>query len=239
MELIPAIDLRRGRCVRLYQGDYEKETIYSEDPLAVALNWQELGAPRLHVVDLDGARTGSPTNSGMINGIAALIDIPVQVGGGIRTLNTARRIIGMGVERIILGTAAVENPDLVANACEKLGSEAVVAGVDARNGKIAIKGWQEDTSLTVLEMVEKMAGLGVERFVFTDIDLDGTLTKPNLQAIRELVKKTKLKFLASGGISSIEHLKRLADIGVEGAIIGKALYTGAIDLREALKSIRE
>jgi len=238
MEIIPAIDLRWGQCVRLYQGDYERETVYSEDPLEVALHWQDLGAPRLHVVDLDGALAGIPANLGVINGIAALIDIPMQVGGGIRTLGMAEKILGMGVERIILGTAAVQDPGLVAQVSATLGAQAVIVGVDARNGRIAVKGWRENTALTPLELVEDMARLGVERFIFTDIVRDGTLTEPNFRAVAELVSKTGLKILASGGISSIEHLKRLAETGVEGAIIGRALYTGAIDLREALAEIR-
>ncbi|MBI4298254.1 MAG: 1-(5-phosphoribosyl)-5-[(5-phosphoribosylamino)methylideneamino]imidazole-4-carboxamide isomerase [Chloroflexi bacterium] len=238
MEVIPAIDLRGGKCVRLYQGDYNKETIYSEDPLEVALRWQELGASRLHVVDLDGALAGTPINAGVINGIAALVNIPIQVGGGIRTLDAAEGVIGMGADRIILGTTAVENPTLVAEACRKLGSDAVIVSVDARDGKVAIKGWTENTRFSTLELVDKMAQLGVERFVFTDISLDGTLAAPNLQIVSKLVEKTGLKFLASGGISSVEHLRILAKTGVEGAIIGKALYTGAIDLQEALISIR-
>lgn len=234
MEVIPAIDLRWGRCVRLYQGDYSKETVFSEDPLGVALHWQELGAPRLHVVDLDGAQQGEPVNLGVINGILALVDIPVQVGGGIRTLAVATKLLGMGASRVVLGTAAVEEPQVVQELCQKVGGDRVVVSVDARDGLVSTRGWTAKGTVRATALVKKMASLGVERFVYTDISRDGTLTEPNFAAIQELVLATRARIIASGGVASAEHVRRLAQIGVEAAIVGRALYTGALDLRAAL-----
>mgnify|MGYP001569590935 CR=1 FL=1 len=234
MEVIPAIDLRRGRCVRLYQGDYSKETVFSEDPLGVALRWQELGAPRLHVVDLDGAQQGEPVNLGVINGILALVDIPVQVGGGIRTLAVATKLLEMGASRVVLGTAAVEEPQVVQELCQTVGGDKVVVSVDARDGLVSTRGWTEMGTVHATALVKKMASLGVERFVYTDISRDGTLTEPNFAAIQELVQATRARIIASGGVASAEHVRRLAQTGVEAAIVGRALYTGALDLRAAL-----
>ena len=239
MEIIPAIDLRWGRCVRLYQGSFEKETVFSDDPLGIALRWQELGARRLHIVDLDGALEGKPMNLGVINGIAAIVDIPIQVGGGIRTMSIAQRVLGMGVARIVLGTSAVEKPNLVKRLCKRFGSEAVVVSLDARDGKVAVKGWKESTSVQALELAREMALLGIKRLVYTDISRDGTLTEPNFAAIEEMVKGTGLAILASGGISSSEHIRRLAAIGVEGAIIGSALYRGTLALPDALIALED
>ena len=234
MEVIPSIDLRGGRCVRLFQGDYDKETIYFEDPLDAALHWQRQGASRIHVVDLDGAETGRPANLDVLKGIARVVDTPLQAGGGIRDLGMAEKIIGLGVGRIVFGTSAVQDPDLVAVACRKLGPRAVIVGVDARDGQVAIKGWKEKTSLSASELIKRMADLGVERFIYTDIGRDGTLTGPDFQAIAKLVEETGQSILAAGGVSSVAHLVSLSELGVEGAIVGSALYTGTIDLREAM-----
>ncbi|MBF8267129.1 MAG: 1-(5-phosphoribosyl)-5-[(5-phosphoribosylamino)methylideneamino] imidazole-4-carboxamide isomerase [Dehalococcoidia bacterium] len=237
MEVIPAIDLRGGRCVRLYQGDYERETVYSDDPLEVALRWQEMGAPRIHVVDLDGAASGSPVNLAVLKRLAGSVAVPLQVGGGIREMSTSEKLLDMGVQRIVLGTAAVQEPSLVEKVCRRFGSGAVVVGVDARDGMVAIRGWREATSTTALELIHRMEELGVRRFIYTDISRDGTLTEPNFQAVEVVVKGCGAAILASGGVSSIEHLRRLASGGVEGAIVGMALYTGAIDLREAISAV--
>ena len=237
MEVIPVIDLRGGRCVRLYQGDYAKETVYSDDPLEVALRWQEMGAPRIHVVDLDGAASGRPENLGVLKRLADSVDVALQAGGGIRDMDTCEKMLDMGVQRIVLGTVAVQEPSLVEQLCRRFGSEAVVVGVDARDGVVAIRGWQESTSSTALELVNRMEGLGVRRFLYTDISRDGTLTEPNFQAVEEVVRGSDAAILAAGGVSSIEHLRRLASVGVEGAIVGMALYTGAIDLREAIAAV--
>ena len=237
MEIIPAIDLKAGRCVRLYQGDYEKETVYSDDPVSVSLRWQREGASRLHVVDLDGAASGELANLEVIKAISTQVNIPVQVGGGVRTLQAAQTLLDTGADRVVLGTAAVQAPDLVAQLCNEHGGERVVVAVDARDGRVAIKGWTEDTSVSASEMVERMEGLGVVRFLYTDISRDGTLTLPNFEAIQELVEHTDRPILASGGISSTEHLARLAAIGVEGAILGRSLYTGDIDLGSAIRTV--
>lgn len=236
MEVIPSIDLKGGRCVRLYQGDYSKETVFSKDPLGTARRWQSLGAPRLHVVDLDGAADGEPRHLPLIGQIAAALQIPVQVGGGIRRMETIGRYMEAGVKRVVLGTAAVENPELVKEACHTFG-EAVVLGVDARDGFVAVHGWKDRTSVLAADMIGQMETLGVQRFIYTDVARDGTLTEPNFQAIAELVAKAKSPIIASGGVTSLDHLVRLSLLGVEGAIIGRALYTGDIRLDEAVAAL--
>ena len=234
MEVIPAIDLRGGRCVRLYQGDYAQETVYSDDPLGVALRWQDMGAARLHVVDLDGAAQGEPANLGVIESIAGSLKIPLQMGGGIRDMDAVERALGIGVERVVLGTSAVADPGLVELACRRFGPDALIVGVDARDGLVATRGWRESSGVTAIDLVHRMAALGVRRFVYTDISRDGAMTEPNFQSIEELLNETDAAVIASGGVSRVEHLRRLALLGVEGAIVGKALYEGAIDLREAI-----
>jgi phosphoribosylformimino-5-aminoimidazole carboxamide ribotide isomerase len=238
MELIPAIDLIDGRCVRLYQGDYARETVYSDDPAEVAARWAALGAARLHVVDLDGAREGAPANLDVVKGIVSAVPIPVQLGGGIRSVETAREAVAVGVERVILGTVAVESPDIVEQACRDLGTSAVVVGVDARDGHVAVKGWTESKDMLATDLLDRMESVGVRRFMYTDISRDGTLTEPNFQAVEVIVGRTGAAVLAAGGISSVDHLIRLSELGVEGAIVGTALYTGDIDLKEALRALR-
>lgn len=234
MEVIPSIDLKSGRCVRLYQGDYQQETVYSEDPISVASTWQEQGASRLHLVDLDGAAQGNPANLEIISAIVSQLTIPVQVGGGIRELATAEKLFSLGVDRVVIGTAAVENPRLVQELCQRHGVQRVVVALDARDGQIAIKGWTEETSVSVLELANDMAQLGVCRLLYTDIARDGTLTEPNFAANRNLVENTGLAVQASGGIASLDHINRLSQTGVEGVILGRALYTGDIKLAEAI-----
>ncbi|MBI4301772.1 MAG: 1-(5-phosphoribosyl)-5-[(5-phosphoribosylamino)methylideneamino]imidazole-4-carboxamide isomerase, partial [Chloroflexi bacterium] len=236
MEVIPAIDLRNGRCVRLYQGRFDQETVFSEDPVAVALGWLALGAPRLHVIDLDGADKGKPVNTATIEAIVKSVSISVQVGGGLRDIEAVEATLAMGVQRVILGTAAVENPALVKEACARFG-EAVVLAVDARDGYVATHGWKEKTRFLAKDFVNLMAAQGIKRIIYTDIAHDGTLTGPNFNAIAQLMASTDLPIIASGGIASIDHLKRLARLRVEGAIIGQALYTGQIDLKEAITAV--
>jgi phosphoribosylformimino-5-aminoimidazole carboxamide ribotide isomerase len=238
MEVIPSIDLKGGRCVRLYQGDYAKETVFSEDPLGTAQRWESLGASRLHVVDLDGAAGGEPRHLSVIARIAATLRIPVQVGGGIRRIETIERYAKAGIKRVVLGTVAVENPELVREACRAFG-EAIVVGIDARDGFVAVRGWQDKTSVSAVHLIRQMEGLGAGRFIYTDISRDGTLTEPNFQAISDLMTKTKSPIIASGGVTSIDHLKRLSRLGVEGAIIGRALYTGDIRLDKALAALEQ
>ena len=234
IDIIPAIDLRNGKCVRLYQGDYNRETVFSEDPLEVALKWQSLGAPRIHLVDLDGAAAGEVVNLEIIETIANAVLVPTQLGGGIRTLETISRLLKMGVERAILGTAAVENADLIKEACRKY-AESIIVSIDARAGQVATRGWLQGTDLKAVSLARDMASLGVRRFIYTDIIRDGTLTGPNYDALGELIEAVDRPVIAAGGISSLDHLRVLKRIGVEGAIIGKALYTGDIDLKKALE----
>ena len=210
--------------------------MFSDDPVEVALQWQSLGAPRLHIVDLDGAATGELCNLDIVTEIASTVLIPTQMGGGIRRLGVVEQLLKAGIERVILGTAAVENPQLVEKACHKF-SQSIIVGIDARQGYIATHGWRQQTEIQAVEFAKSMAKLGVKRLIYTDITRDGTLTEPNFTAIAELLDAVRLPLIASGGISSITHLKILKQLGVEGAIIGKALYTGDINLKQALAVI--
>ena len=236
MEIIPAIDLRQGRVVRLFQGDYDRQTSYSSDPVAVALQWAEQGASRLHVVDLDGAKSGQLHNLEVVRRIARAVDIPLQLGGGLRTLHAVESALEAGAERAVLGTAAINDPDLVASAVQAAGPGAILVSIDARDGFVAVHGWTEGTQRTASSLVAQMQALGVSRFLYTDISRDGTLTEPNFQAVADLLRETGAAILASGGVAAVAHLQRLALLGVEGAILGRALYEGAVDLREAIAS---
>lgn len=236
MEVIPAIDIRGGYCVRLYQGDYSEETVFSDDPVQVALRWQSLGAPRLHIVDLDGAVEGKPANMDIINTLAGAMLVPTQLGGGIRDISIIKALLSAGIERVILGTAAVEDAEFVREVCSKY-AESVIVSIDTRDGLVAVRGWTEETELDGIDFAEKMAELGVRRFIYTDIVRDGTLTEPNFTAISELITELRLPVVAAGGISSIQHLIMLKQLGAEGAIIGKALYTGDINLKQALAAV--
>ena len=236
MEILPSIDVKNGRQVRLYQGDFQQETVFSDDPLAVALDWQEQGGCRLHLVDLDGTVEGSPANLGVIESIVKSLAIPVQVGGGIRQREIADKLFSVGVDRVVIGTAAIENPDLVSDLCRDYGGDRVVVAVDARNGLVTIRGWTEGSQLTVMDLARQMAGLGVPRLLYTDVSRDGTLTSPNFGANAELVRETGMRVQASGGVSSLDHIRELVKTGVEGVIIGTALYRGTIKLDEAMQA---
>ena len=218
----------------MFQGDYEQETVFSDDPVSVALGWQEQGAPRLHLVDLDGAAGGAPVNLEVITSIIRNLTIPVQIGGGIRDITTAESLLSAGADRVVIGTAAVENPSMVEDLCQKYGSQRVVIAVDAKDGQVAIKGWLETTEVSAQDLVERMAVLGVRRILYTDISRDGTLTEPNFEANADLTRTTDMAVLASGGIATLEHVRRLVDTGAEGAILGRALYTEAFSLGEAI-----
>ena len=237
MEVIPAIDLKDGRCVRLFQGDFAQETVFSDDPLAMAKFWQDQGGHRLHLVDLDGAIQGKPVHLEVITSIVRELDIPVQVGGGIRDLATAGTWLNAGVDRVVIGTAAVSNPDMVSEVCQKHGSEQVVVSVDAKDGLVALRGWKETSSVTVLELANQMVDLGVVRLLYTDIARDGALTGPDLATNSRLVEETGLAVQASGGVASVEHIKGLLPTGVEGVIVGMALYTGTVNLAEAVAAV--
>lgn len=232
---IPAIDLLAGRCVRLAQGDYAQETVYGDDPVAMALRWQAAGGRRLHVVDLDGAKEGSPRNHEVIAAIAVTLSIPVQVGGGIRDAATVEKLLTLGVDRCILGTRAAQDPAWAQEMFSTFGDR-LILGIDAKNGFVAVKGWQETTTLTAVELAMSLKPYGAARIVYTDISRDGMLTGPNVEATARLAADTDLPVIASGGMSTLADLRRLSQYpGIEAAIIGRALYTGAIDLSEAVQ----
>lgn len=235
MILYPAIDIRGGKCVRLTQGRYEEMTVFSDDPADIALKFQKDGAQYIHVVDLDGAR-GESSNRELISRMAKMIGIPVQTGGGIRTLKDIETVLESGVSRVILGTSAVQNPELVAQAVLRYKSR-IAVGIDARDGYVAIEGWEKTSDFKAVEFAKKMESLGVKTIIYTDIATDGMMTGPNLSAMEEMLGNVGLEVIASGGVSSIEDLVSLREIGVHGAIVGKALYTGAIDLKNALRAL--
>ena len=237
MEVIPAIDLRGGRCVRLYQGDYAREEVFGEDPVAVALRWQSEGASLLHVVDLDGAASGAPVNLDAIRAIASNTEISVEVSGGIRDMEKAVLMADAGADRLVLGTSAVEDPDMVTQMLDRFGVDSVVVSVDAKDGWAALRGWKQQSQMRALELMERMVALGVGRLEYTDISRDGTLTEPNFEAVAEAVNRVTVPLIAAGGIATSRHLERLAALGVEGAIVGTALCTGAVSLPEALKVV--
>lgn len=239
MEVIPAIDLLNGQCVRLYQGDYNQAQTFGENPVSVARQWADQGATRLHVVDLDGAKLGEPSNLGVIEAIVRAIEIPVQVGGGLRTLDNIADVLKTGVQQVILGTIAVEQPTLVTQACQEFPGQ-IIAGIDARNGKVATRGWLETSEVEATELAGRMASQGVAAIIYTDIHRDGTLKGPNLAALRSLATAISVPVIASGGVSSLTDLLSLSalePLGVTGTIVGRALYTGDVSLKEALRAV--
>ncbi len=235
MEIIPAVDIRGGRCVRLYQGDYDREAVIDEDPVTAALTWRSQGARWLHIVDLDGAIAGEPQNMDVVGAIMKQTDLLIELGCGIRQEKVAESLLSQGISRLILGTAAIENRELVKRLCRKF-SEAIAVSLDARDGKIAIHGWRKNTVVEVLHLSREMVDAGVRRLIYTDVKRDGTLTEPNFDMIATLTAETSVPVIVAGGISRSEHLRRLKQLGIEGAIIGKALYTGDINLEDAIIS---
>lgn len=239
MNVIPAIDLLEGRCVRLYQGDYAQSQVFDENPANVAQNWASQGATRLHLVDLDGAKAGKVINLAAIESILKTINIPVQVGGGLRDQNSVSQLLDLGVSQVILGTVAVEKPELVQELCAQYPGK-IIVGIDARNGKVATRGWLETSEVLATELAQRMADLGAAAIIYTDIHRDGTLQGPNLEALRELAQSISIPVIASGGVSSITDLLSLLSLeplGVTGAIVGKAIYTGDVSLKEAIKAV--
>lgn len=235
MILFPAIDIQAGRCVQLVQGDFDRATVFGDDPVAQARTWAAQGAAWLHVVDLDAAR-GTGHNRAIVAQIARAVSIPVQLGGGLRDEATLREVLDAGVARAVLGTAAVESPDFARAAIETWG-ERVAIGIDARGGQVAVRGWVETADVRAVDLATRLAGWGARRVIYTDIERDGTLTSPNYGAYEALLRVPELSVIASGGIASLDHLRRLRALGTEGAIIGTAIYTGAIDLRAALLAL--
>ncbi len=232
MEVIPAVDVLRGRCVQLRQGDYDRDKEYNADPVAAALEWQRLGATRLHTVDLDGARDGRPVNHEVIGRIARALTIPVQVGGGIRSEADARSYIEAGLDRVILGTSVVEDHALVERLVAAIGM-ALVAGIDARDGVVMTRGWLHNGEVEALDLARRLRDAGGERFVYTDISRDGMLQGPNIAALTEMIAAAGRRVIASGGITTIENLLDAATVGAEAAIVGTALYEGNFTLAAA------
>jgi phosphoribosylformimino-5-aminoimidazole carboxamide ribotide isomerase len=234
--IIPAIDLKDGRCVRLEQGDFRRVTVYSDDPVGIAKKWRENGAERIHVVDLDGSVSGSPKNAHVIRDIVEECGLPIEVGGGIRDMKTIEAYISMGVNWVILGTMALRNKDFVREACDAY-KGGIVLGIDANDGKAAIQGWTERTSESAVDIAKGYEGYGLAAIVYTDIKRDGMETGVNIEATRDLAQSVDIPVIASGGVSSVEDIRRLREIekfGVMGVIIGRALYSGAVSLEEAI-----
>ena len=239
MHVIPAIDLLDGQCVRLHQGDYDQVTRFSADPVAQALDWQRQGAQRLHLVDLDGARRGEPVNDAVVRAITAALGIPVQLGGGVRTAERAEELLACGLDRVILGTVALEEPDLVRELARRHPGR-IVVGIDARDGRVATRGWLEESTVEATALARRFEGSGVAALITTDIATDGTLTGPNLAFLRAMAEASTIPVIASGGIGCLDDLLSLlalAPLGVEGVIVGRALYDGRVDLAEALQAI--
>ena len=240
MEIIPAIDLLNGKCVRLNQGNYNEVTKFNSDPVKQAQIWESQGARRLHLVDLDGAKTGEPINDLTIKKIKRSINIPIQLGGGIRTIDRAKELLGIGIDRIILGTIAIENPELVKVLSQEY-PRRVAVGIDAKKGMVATRGWLKQSEISSLELAKRLNDLELAAIISTDIATDGTLKGPNVQALREITEISINPVIASGGIGSIADLISLSDFeneGIEGIIVGRALYDGSIDLKEALLALK-
>ena len=241
MIIYPAIDIRGGRCVRLTEGRFDAETVFADDPAEIALKWAGLGAEFLHLVDLDGALAGEGKNVPVIQRILKSVSIPVQLGGGIRNLETIEKLLELGVTRLILGSAAVKNPELVAEACKKYPGH-IAVGIDAKNGEVAIEGWGQGSGVAATELAKKMASFGVETIIYTDISRDGMLSGVNVEATAALARACGVPIIASGGVASLDDIRRVKAVegdGVQGCIIGKAIYTGAVDLKEALALAKE
>jgi phosphoribosylformimino-5-aminoimidazole carboxamide ribotide isomerase len=239
--IFPAIDLHRGRCVRLRQGRRDAQTLYSDDPVAVAHRWVDEGAEWLHIVNLDGAFEAESPNFRIASDIAKTAGVPVQFGGGLRSHDDIGEALDMGAARVILGTVAVRNPELVSQAVRKLGAERILVSIDARDGMVAVRGWQETSEIGALSLARAMHRQGIRRIVYTDIARDGMLTGPDIKATRHLAEQTGMRVIASGGVASLEdivRLRRAAMAGIEGVIIGQALYTGAVSLPRALALAR-
>lgn len=237
MLVIPAIDLKDGQCVRLLQGKEKEKTVYSDDPASTAKKWESCGARLLHVVDLDGAFTGNQRNIDSIRAIREAVSMEIEVGGGIRDLARIDLLVSLGIDRVILGTAAIEKPDLVQEACRKHPGK-VLVGIDAKDGFVAVKGWVEVTRVKARELALSMQGYGAAGIIYTDIAKDGMMSGPNIEATREMVDALEIPVIASGGVSSLADLERLMQIeNLWGAITGKALYSGALDLKEAIQRV--
>ncbi|MBR2441227.1 MAG: 1-(5-phosphoribosyl)-5-[Lentisphaeria bacterium] len=243
MLIIPAIDIRGGKCVRLFQGDYNQETVYNDSPADQAKKFQDDGAALIHLVDLDGAKAGKPVNLDVVRAICSAVTIPCELGGGIRTVEDAKAAFDAGVHRVILGTTACENPHLVRDFISTFGADRLVMGIDAKGGRVAVKGWLETSAIDVFELIAKLEELGVTRFIFTDISTDGALSGPNLDSVAAVCSRVpRCGVIASGGISGTKDIKNLRDLekdNLEGVIVGKALYAGKTTFRELDEAANE
>ncbi len=235
MKLFPAIDIKDGKCVRLKQGKFDEVTVYCEEPYKVAKYFEECGADYIHLVDLDGALQGQTVNANAIKKIVETVNIPVELGGGIRTMDNIRDILALGVDRVIIGTKAVQNPEFVLEAVNTFGADKIVVGIDAKNGLVAISGWEEVSKVSALDLCLDMRNIGIKTVIYTDIAKDGMLSGPNLFQTKMLAEETGLDIVASGGVSSMVDLISLNSNEIYGAIIGKAIYENKIDLAEAVK----
>ncbi len=235
MILFPAIDIRNGQCVRLRQGSFQDILVYSDMPIKIAKQWEAAGASFIHIVDLDGALVGHSVNDEVIKNIVSEVKIPVQVGGGIRTIKDIENKLNLGVERVIIGTKAVVDPGFIREAVATFGSKQIVIGIDAKDGMVAIEGWEKVSNYHAVSLAIEMKKCGVKTIVYTDISKDGMLQGPNIEHTKELVDNTGLNIIASGGVSSLKDLEKLEEINVYGAIVGKALYEDRIDLKKAVK----
>jgi phosphoribosylformimino-5-aminoimidazole carboxamide ribotide isomerase len=238
VELWPAIDLRGGKCVRLLQGDYDRETVFGDDPVAMVRRFVDQGAKRLHIVDLDGAKAGQPVQADLIARMVAAAGVPCQLGGGIRSLETARAYAAAGVARLVVGSVAIEQPALLEELATALPGR-IVLGLDARDGRVAVRGWLETSPLTAVAVAQRHEGLPLAGIVYTDIATDGMLAGPNLAALEEMIRAVKLPVVASGGIAKAEDLRQVARIGAGGCIVGRALYDGGLSLAEAAAACGE
>jgi phosphoribosylformimino-5-aminoimidazole carboxamide ribotide isomerase len=239
MEVIPAIDLLEGRCVRLYQGDYDQSEVFDDNPVAVARQWEEQGATRLHLVDLDGAKSGQPENWQAIDAIVRAVSVPVEVGGGLRDRDRVTALFDLGVRYAILGTAAIENPDLVGELSRDFPGQ-IIVGIDARDGKVATRGWLETSEIEAIDLAQRMEHQGAAAVIYTDIKRDGTLQGPNIAALRAMAQAVSMPVIASGGVGALKDLLKLLSLeahGVAGVIVGRALYTGDVSLKEAIRAI--
>lgn len=233
MRIYPAIDIKNGQCVRLFKGRFDEVTVYGDSPADMAEKWEKLGGEFIHVVDLDGALKGHGVNAEKIKEICQRVSVPVQTGGGIRTMEDIESKLACGISRVIIGTKAVSDSDFIKNAVSKYGDK-IVIGIDAKDGMVAVEGWEKTSDFTAVEFAKKMESLGVKTIVYTDIATDGTLAGPNVEAMREMASAVSCDIIASGGVGSLDDILSLKDTGVEGVIVGKALYTGKVNLQDAV-----
>ena len=237
MNLIPAIDLIDGEVVRLFKGDYTKKTVYNIDPIELTEQWNEIGIKRIHIVDLQGAKTGNQKNLDTIKRIVKLTDLKIQIGGGIRNLSVCKKMMDLGVSKVIFGTAAIESPKEVEKSLKEYGHEKIIIGVDIKKNKIRTNGWEKESSLSPEELIDNMTKIGIKEFMFTDVEKDGTLSDPDFSFLKNLFDKAGSKTIVAGGISKIDHIKILKNYGVKNIVIGKAIYEGQINLKIALQNV--